>query len=720
MKRVIFVALLAFLVSQFRSGYPIARAADPLPATGQTLCYDTPFPDPSGPDVDSVEVACGSSECPGQDGLDQAGCLNDANRFILHLGSNGVLDDPDMPVDDTVTDRCTGLMWQVYTADVDGDGMFERGNGSNASDDRALWCEALAYCEDLTFAGFSDWRLPNVYEAESLFEHGRVLPPPQTPEEPAIHPFFHVVTRDRSYLPYWTSTHVTRKAESLTVPAVVDGGTGYQVNDLLDVVGGVLSGDGSGIVATFTVAEVDDGVAGGPGAVTYTYHGVQGNPGNYSETPANPATTSSRRAIPGAPGEFEPGGSGAILNVDYNAPRIAYFANYYRGSINVWDGVVHDVRNGVWVRAVRSVSAAAGGGAGGDGAERGGGAGPICAVDNGNANGDSSIDLSDAVYSLAWLFQGGPQPVPFCITPGPKEVGCAAENGNTNGDAARDLSDVIYSLAWLFQGGPQPVPICQGVVPDIETDCDSGNCCANGIDDDQDGDTDCDDADCAGGPACFEANCGDNVDNDGDGDTDCDDADCAVTLDCLGSTGVLPDTSQTACQDENGVVIDCASVSACNGLQDSLTDNGCDAAARFVDNMDGTVSDTCTGLLWLKAFKDATVIGQPLWCTTLELVEQFNDDEFGGFDDWRLPNIRELQSIMDYSRARPAMDIDLWFVDGIVGNFARACLWSSTSLDPQPDFALVMSLAHGTTAGVQKDVAPRIPGGWTPISVRTP
>jgi len=287
-KKVIVAALLAFLAAPFWSGNPVATAQDPLPATGQTLCYDTPEPDPSGPDVDSVEVACGSAVCPGQDGLDQAGCLSDANRFILHLGANGVLDDPDMPVDDTVTDRCTGLMWQAYTADVDKDGMFERGNGPFESHDRVLWCEALFYCESLSFAGFSDWRLPNVHEAESLFEHGRVLPPPQDPEEPAIHPSFHVVTRDGPFRPYWTSTHVTRKDESLTVPTVVDGGTGYEVNDLLDVVGGVLSGDGSGIAATFTVGEVDNGVAGGPGAVTFAFHGVQGNPGNYAAPPGEP------------------------------------------------------------------------------------------------------------------------------------------------------------------------------------------------------------------------------------------------------------------------------------------------------------------------------------------------------------------------------------------------------------------------------------------------
>ncbi len=42
--------------------------------------------------------------------------------------------------------------------------------------------------------------------------------------------------------------------------------------------------------------------------------------------------------------------------------------------------------------------------------------------------------------------------------------------------------------------------------------------------------------------------CDDGVDNDQDGDTDCADSDCSVAPNCLGPTGLLPDTSQTACQ----------------------------------------------------------------------------------------------------------------------------------------------------------------------------
>jgi len=92
-------------------------------------------------------------------------------------------------------------------------------------------------------------------------------------------------------------------------------------------------------------------------------------------------------------------------------------------------------------------------------------AGPNCANENGDVNGDNSIDLSDAVYSLAFTFQGGPSPVPFCVAAGPKADGCAAESGDVNGDGGLDLSDPVYSLAFTFQGGPPPVPICEAACP---------------------------------------------------------------------------------------------------------------------------------------------------------------------------------------------------------------------------------------------------------------
>jgi hypothetical protein len=72
---------------------------------------------------------------------------------------------------------------------------------------------------------------------------------------------------------------------------------------------------------------------------------------------------------------------------------------------------------------------------------------------------------------------------------------------------------------------------------------------------------------------------------------------------------------------------------------------------RFVDNKDGTVSDLATGLMWAKA--DG---GKPThWQQALAYCEGL---ELTGHDDWRLPNAKELQSIVDYTRAPDSRDPD--------------------------------------------------------------
>jgi hypothetical protein len=72
----------------------------------------------------------------------------------------------------------------------------------------------------------------------------------------------------------------------------------------------------------------------------------------------------------------------------------------------------------------------------------------FCSTCNcGNANSDASINISDVVYLINYIFGGGPQPNPKC-------------NGNANGDAAVNISDVVYLINYIFGGGPAPVSPC--------------------------------------------------------------------------------------------------------------------------------------------------------------------------------------------------------------------------------------------------------------------
>ena len=77
--------------------------------------------------------------------------------------------------------------------------------------------------------------------------------------------------------------------------------------------------------------------------------------------------------------------------------------------------------------------------------------------------------------------------------------------------------------------------------------------------------------------------------------------------------------------------------------------SGSVASAALVDNGDGTVTDTVSGLMWQKE----TAPGEYTWKDALAYCETLS---LAGHSDWRLPNKNELLSLVDYSRYNPAID----------------------------------------------------------------
>lgn len=70
-------------------------------------------------------------------------------------------------------------------------------------------------------------------------------------------------------------------------------------------------------------------------------------------------------------------------------------------------------------------------------------------------------------------------------------------------------------------------------------------------------------------------------------------------------------------------------------------------ANAFHDNGGGTITDAATGLMWARDDNGAGVT----WEQALAWVEQQNAANYLGYSDWRLPNAKELQSLVDYTRA---------------------------------------------------------------------
>jgi hypothetical protein len=85
------------------------------------------------------------------------------------------------------------------------------------------------------------------------------------------------------------------------------------------------------------------------------------------------------------------------------------------------------------------------------------------AFKRGDASGEGSIDISDAVFILNWRFKGGR--TPDCL-----------EAADTNADSSLDLTDAVFLLVFLFQGGatpPFPGPAACGSVDALAFGCES-------------------------------------------------------------------------------------------------------------------------------------------------------------------------------------------------------------------------------------------------------
>ncbi len=92
---------------------------------------------------------------------------------------------------------------------------------------------------------------------------------------------------------------------------------------------------------------------------------------------------------------------------------------------------------------------------------------------------------------------------------------------------------------------------------------------------------------------------------------------------------------------------------------------------RFTDNGDGTVTDNLTGLIWSQ---DGSPWVRSNWDTAIDNCNNFNA---GGRDDWRLPNIKEMHSIMNFSKSF----LGNWFNSSATPftGVANSYYWSSTT-----------------------------------------
>lgn len=173
----------------------------------------------------------------------------------------------------------------------------------------------------------------------------------------------------------------------------------------------------------------------------------------------------------------------------------------------------------------------------------------------------------------------------------------------------------------------------------------------------------------------------------------------AVELLCA-PPGQLLKTGQTICYDAAGSEIACAGTAQDGELQKGVV-------RSFTDNGDGTVTDNVTGLMWEKHSDDGTIHDKDnlyTWSSAFaSKVAALNSASFANHDDWRVPNIFELESLRNMGAANPAT------YSAFNSSCSNGCAittcsctrsyndWSSSTDHAYPSYAWYVSFSDGFT-----------------------
>jgi len=116
---------------------------------------------------------------------------------------------------------------------------------------------------------------------------------------------------------------------------------------------------------------------------------------------------------------------------------------------------------------------------------------------------------------------------------------------------------------------------------------------------------------------------------------------------------------------------------------------------RFRHQGENLVHDLATNLTWSR---DANLFSYPMtWQEGLEAVASLNTDRYGGRSDWRLPNRREMRSLISHGARKPALP------DHPFDNVFLSWYWTSTSAARAPGYAWYVHMEGGRMFYGRKD-----------------
>ncbi len=100
--------------------------------------------------------------------------------------------------------------------------------------------------------------------------------------------------------------------------------------------------------------------------------------------------------------------------------------------------------------------------------------------------------------------------------------------------------------------------------------------------------------------------------------------------------------------------------------------------SRFIDNDDGTITDSLTGLMWEEGYAYRETGNYISWYDANGYIEKLNKQKLGKYCDWRLPSKLEIQSIYEIAHQfKSRGKIFILHIDPIFEFSYGSCFWTS-------------------------------------------
>lgn len=141
-----------------------------------------------------------------------------------------------------------------------------------------------------------------------------------------------------------------------------------------------------------------------------------------------------------------------------------------------------------------------------------------------------------------------------------------------------------------------------------------------------------------------------------------------------------------------------------------------EADARYeINEAEGVVLDRTTGMMWQQCEIGLNYDAENKACTGdiqtfswQQALLEANDNSYGGYTDWHMPNLKELASIVSHHCANPALDTEVFLFSKELLNVEEQNYWTSTTVSALPSYAWTFQVSDGKNRRLIKTAGGRL------------